>query len=414
MNNTKQKFPVKIFILAMLVGAVSCSFTSNTTGLFYVPASEALGLSRTTFSLYYSWQALATFITLMFAGKFLANHREKFSMIVILCGIGTLLSYFLYSRANSMVLFYVGATLLGVCNAFDTSLLYSLLLNNWFAKKTNFFFGLATALTSLTATFFSPKLSVLVASNYRNAYLLIGAVVAVITVIVGLFAKYSPDMVGLKPWGAEENEAQSEKKENVLTGVKFEDAKKSGSIVLGCATIFCGASLGFYTFAIPGYVGSLGYDAVVIGVVSSCYLVGGLVSRLLAGYLTDVIGVMKSLIICVAIGIIGILVLIFGAASGVAMVYVGSVLFGFGMCYSSCIPSIMTRDLYGSKDYAKIFSPISSMIWLGTMIMIPIYNAIYDLFGTYVPGMWLVIALLLISLVLLKINMAKVAKLAKD
>lgn len=131
----KGGFPVKIFICVAVISGLGIMFLTNTSGIFYVTVSEALGVTRSSFSLYYTVQCLVSMVTLFFAGQIVAKYQKKLPLIVALASFGQFCAYFLMSRAQSMAAFFVAAIILGICAAFDTQLLTGVLINNWFRKR---------------------------------------------------------------------------------------------------------------------------------------------------------------------------------------------------------------------------------------------------------------------------------------
>jgi MFS family permease len=395
----KDGFPVKIFICVAVISGLGIMFLTNTSGIFYVTVSEALGVSRSQFSLYYTVQSLTSMVTLLFAGQIVAKYQKKLPLIVALASIGQFSAYFLMSRAQSMVSFYIAALILGFCAAFDTQLLTGVLINNWFRKKTGLIFGITSALTSVCGALITPKLNAIVLSDWRLGYLTVGIGVLASVLPCTFFFKYSPALEGRRAWGELEAPTNTVTTPVANEGVPYNVALKSISFYMCVLMTFFSVAWSCFTFAIPGYVASIGYDGAVVGLCLSCYLVGGVIGKLLGGFLNDVIGTVNSLAVVAAMGTAGMLLLILVAPGSKALLFVGCVLFGVAMGTTGVHPPLITRSCFGNRDYAKIYGNISSVIWIASAVVIPFYNLFYDASGSYVSGMWLAIAAIMLCVV---------------
>lgn len=394
MKTGKQAFPVRVFLSIMIINGVLVGLLTNMQGLFYVSVAESLGVTRTQFSLYYTVQCIAAMVTLFFAGNIVTRFKEKMSLLIVGAVIIQFVGYFVFSRATNLATFFIGGAFLGFSGAFDTHLIIGVMVNNWFVKLRGFVTGFGMALSSVVAAIFSPILSPIIAENWSRGYLVLAISILVAGIPGGLLAKYSPLLEGKSAYGedTQTNPNQSE----LVTGVSQKNALKSSAFYLCCILTFFATAWASFTFAIPGYVGSIGYDAVVVGFCASCYLVGGVAGKLLCGWLKDIMGTGKSLALIIVVSVVGMLMMIFGAQN-LTVLYVSCVLYGIGYGVVGVYPPLVARECFGGKDYAKIYGNITCFIWIGSMIIIPMYNLIYDISGTYVTGMWAAIVMFILT-----------------
>ena len=88
----------------------------------------------------------------------------------------------------------------------------------------------------------------------------------------------------------------------------------------------------------------------------------------------------------------GLLMLALFAAGCLAMLHKalawpGLLLLAWGMgIYTTLLPQV-TRRVFGSREYASIWSLISTVGCAGTFVANPIWGTIYDLTGTYTLGL---------------------------
>ena len=81
-----------------------------------------------------------------------------------------------------------------------------------------------------------------------------------------------------------------------------------------------------------------------------------------------------------------------------ALVWPGLVLLAIGMgIYTTLLP-VVTRRVFGSREYASIWALITTVGCVGTFVGYPLWGTIYDLTGTYALGLVGAAALLAIAM----------------
>ncbi|BAK44959.1 MFS transporter [Eggerthella sp. YY7918] len=400
---SKEKIPLKITIALFIYGGATVALFTNTPGFFYAPVSEYLGIGRGEFSLYYTAQAAVTFVFLLFSGKIINKYHEKLKLILIAAIVSQFIGYGFFANGTALWHWYVGAVFVGAGNAFDAHLLIGILVNNWFKLKGGTILGLVFAFVSVVGAVVSPLVSTLIAvQGFRVAYACIGVCSLVLVLPTVLFLiKYQPQDCGMRPYG----EATLEERgvDNLKTsengGISHAVALKSSSFYLlyfFTYAICCWAS---FNFAMPGYAASVGFDAVHVGLASTCVMVGGIIGKLSLGVLTDKAGVCRATLIISLLGIIGMLLLVLSPSA--PLFFVGAIFFGLALSLTGVMSPAATRDVFGSKDYDTIYSNIATSTWLGTATAIPLYNFVFDFTGSYASGMIAAIVLLVAGFVCL-------------
>jgi len=396
MENKKQdSFPVLMFICVIAIGGVGLCLVANMNPLFYAAVSEALGLPRATFSLYYSVQCLFCMVALFFAGSIISKYKKLLPIFSAACYLVIGLGYLAFSRANSLTVFMICGAFMGIGVAFGGFLLVGTLINNWFFKKTGLIVGIYSACTSIVGAIISPRMAVLIASDWRAGYTAV-AIGCFIMIPFCLCIKFSPELAGRKAWGADEVE-QTEAKPVNNSGVTYNRALKSSTFYLCVLVVFLATAYANFTYAIPGHAANVGYDPATVGLVSSCYLISSIFGKLGGGWMKDRIGLVKALAVIVVLGVIGMLIMIF-VPTIKGFMLAGSFLFGIAMSITGVFPPLVVRECFGNKAYSKILSNVTTMIYVSSMTVIPVYNLFYDRTGSYVFGMCVSMCALLLCL----------------
>jgi MFS family permease len=86
-----------------------------------------------------------------------------------------------------------------------------------------------------------------------------------------------------------------------------------------------------------------------------------------------------------------VMVLIFGAAFLVllipALVWPGLILMALGLgIYTTLLP-LVTRQIFGTREYAAIWGLLATCGSVGTIVANPIWGSVYDITGSYTLGL---------------------------
>ena len=81
-----------------------------------------------------------------------------------------------------------------------------------------------------------------------------------------------------------------------------------------------------------------------------------------------------------------------------ALVYPGLLMLAFGLgIYTTLLPQI-TRQVFGSREYAAIWSLIAAAGSIGTIVATPVWGMVYDMSGSYTLGLIVAPILLMLAL----------------
>ncbi len=241
--------------------------------------------------------------------------------------------------------------------------------------------GIALAFSGLGGAIFSPMLTSLIQSvGWEKAYLL-SAVISVVLALPGLLTlHYTPEEIGLAPYGGRPRPLRQESGKADKTAPKVN--------VIGPALWFL-CFLTLFNTAItgiaqhfPGISESWGMASQVGAAMISAGMVGNIVSKLLIGVLSDKIGPFAACrtMMCTNLAALTILLLVAPRASAVAL----AAAFFYGAVYSVSATGLplLTRRLFG-ENYASAFSVVTLFTNTGSAFSLTIVGLIYDLTGGY-------------------------------
>ena len=193
-------------------------------GLYTLPVSEELGVTRGVYSYGGSWQNI---VSMILATQFARiNNKLDQRRTVILGGCCYSLGMLLFSFATNMIWVYIARSFIAAGYAFACYTCMALLINNWFAKKTGTFLGIAHMFGNVGSIIMSTVFATWIENaGWRNSmrFTAIGYAIPIILYI--LFLRSKPSDMGLKPLFFDENASVDTR---TLQGENFATGKKSG------------------------------------------------------------------------------------------------------------------------------------------------------------------------------------------
>ena len=371
-------------VVAVCCGLYSAAIglTMNCMGVFFTPLADSFGVGRGNVAVF------STIINLLggFFAPVAVKLIERFRLKPVLLAGSILVSGGLaaMSFARSVAALYCIAPVVGIGAALIGAVPITALLGSWFRLKYGLATGIALSFSGVSGAVLSPLFSSIIASaGWRTAFLVMGAIGAVITIPGVLFGVSStPEDRGLWAYGAEGPALREEP-----DPAKFAGAKKQKLLTptfWGCALFVTGGAMvtGFNSH-FPGYAGEMGLAASVGALMTSASMIGNLTGKLVLGAIADRLGEAKSCLIMFALHLAAMVLLTLLPVCPTA-VYFG-LAFCFGAIYSVMavgVPMIV-RSIYGTERYSSVYSMLNLVQNVGTAIMIAAIGYIYDFFGSY-------------------------------
>ncbi len=385
MNQTKAPKGGKIFygwiivLCCMLITGAGTGIASNCVGVFVIPVSEALGVSRAEFSLYTTFSAVATMFMAPVVGSFFQKYPFKLLMFVgSAAGASALM---LYSIASQLWHFYAIAVMNGLLLGFLNGIPVALLLSRWFMDKKGIATGIAYTGSGIAATIMVPITNGIIESmGWQAGYRTLGIIFLAVTIPTILFlVKARPEDMGLKALGAENAQSQTKAK----WGLTKNEAVRTPAYWYFCIAFMMTGFIGMGTQQhIVSYLTDIGYDSAYAASMFSlmmAVLIGG---KILLGMIYDKAGVkVGTLYICGVLIISEIL--LFMAGAGTFMVVAFSVIFGLANAIQTVSMPVLVSHFFGDLEYAAIIGRCTPFYMAGMSMGMPFSAFVYDTVGSY-------------------------------
>ena len=365
-------------------------------GRFLPTLIDVLGASTTAVSAAVSVYLLVLGLTGPIVGRLTEKYGPK---LVLICGgvIGAA-GLMLLSLTTSLWHLYALYFVVGLGMSAAGTVPVSVAIANWFTKKRGLAIGVTMAGVSVGAIAIAPLAHVLITSiGWQMAYLVLGALPLVCVVIPVLFLmKTRPGDMGLLPDGAQPGEQEAEAREAAASGSQSQGAaERSWSASMALKTLPFWLILVTFFFSGIGVAGILQHEVRILGLVgvpiaaaSVALGLTGLIGgggKIGFGFIADKMSPKLTAILCIAMQLVGIVILMFTRSTGMVWFFV--IVFGFAMGGNIAVQPLIAGHFFGTASLGTIFGWVLLAGAIGSALGPRVMGAIYDLSGSYSVGM---------------------------
>ncbi len=314
---------------------------------------------------------------------------------LILVGLALLaVGNVLYARVDQLVDAYWISSGLGLVLALCGLMINVYLISSWFESKRGLAIGLVLAGTSLGSAFF-PKLNTWMISiaDWRQAFEWLALVPLILLPIAFVVIKNGPMSAG-KPGSTE-----SAGPPRQLPGFTLRQALTSRNFWIVAVIAMCTfySILGMTTNVFI-YMSKSDYPPQVASTGVSILFIGGLVGKVLSGYLADNFG--RKLVLLTGLGLMlsgGISLLLAISQTSETALWLGLVFFGFGWGGIYTLIQLLSADLFGMRSLGKILAAINILDAAGGAAGPIVTGMLYGASGSYFLPFAVISGLLLVA-----------------
>lgn len=192
-------------------------------------------------------------------------------------------------------------------------------------------------------------------------YVIFGLIIVlIVTPLLGLLLRNFPSEIGKEAYGEKQAEV-------VKSGVDYAVAIKSPAFFALIIFALLMISVSTLNLFIPTYVTSVGFTVEQSSFVASAIMLGVTIGKVALGLINDRSGKLGVWAFSL-LGTLGFIFLLLGKTEIVLMT-LGGFLYGWAYAAVTVETALLVRTVFGSRDYAKIFSNISIALSAGGAIM---------------------------------------------
>ena len=379
-----------------MVFAITILFITASASPFAVVLKQLMTqfkAGRGEVSLSQSITNLATGVTGIFVGRSLYRHNPK--KFILFGTLVTGISSLLLSVSNTLWVFYVFSLVAGISGSFCNAIAIFSLLSKWFVRKWGVAIGIVLAGGGIGSIIIQPFVGIIDQTfSWRATYLFAGLIILIINVPLILFVlKDSPESMGLVA-----DDDKSPEVVNVLNSSQIaQSLSRSTHRAKNIQTFSYLKSSRLWLMGISFALVSVGYSAITTQEVSlitdmrvsatvaasarGITLGIGAVSALASGWLADRLISRYVVILFFLLAVGGMLVLL--QADTISKIWLFVVIYGFGAGAFGTLLPIVTKDIFGVRDFTSIFGFALVLLFAGNAIGAPLAGFMYDATGSY-------------------------------
>lgn len=363
---------------------------NNINGLFVIPVTESLGVSRGSYSLVMSLSSLMGFVSTMVSGMLFMQFGYKKLVVAGLVAASAALC-FLFGSGKNLATLGFGVAIYGLCGGLCSTAGMTKIIGDWFHKKRGLVLGLVSSATGFGGSLFCVLLTnVIQHHGWRMAYRAAGVFALVTAVLLLLTIKNRPDDLKLRPYG--EGQLPTKKRhrgghsEVNWPGFSLPELLRKPTFYLMMAvTLLSCLSMYMAFYIVVPHMQDRGLTADQAATVQSVMLLGLSVAKILSGLLCDIIGPKWVTVLCMVFGIVGMWLMADVTQMTAALIIIS--IYTMSLPLTTITVPLLTTELFGYRAHDTAVGLLLSMVSVGGMIASPVINLMYDAMGSYQPGL---------------------------
>ncbi|MGL4991747.1 MAG: conjugated bile salt MFS transporter [Sarcina sp.] len=363
-KNYKKLF---IIFICMFLQAIPFGIAQNIQPLFIPYVLKGYGFSLASFSLIFTFGAIASSIFSPFIGKLFGKMNIKVIFLggAILSGLG----FLGFGFAKNLPEFYILSAVCQIGTIAFSGLGIPYLINNWFPKSgKGAALGIAFSGGSIGNVFLQSLTSnLLMTKGYSFAYILFGIISLACSIPVILFFIKLPKAKDLDPEDSADEKDNVQKADEIpMNGPGAKAVRKNKLFwIFGIGYLLVGVAISALSTQYATYfTGSLKFSATLVGSIGSVFAFFCLFGNVVGGELFDKIGTLKTMTIAMVLQIISILALMF-CKDMFWLAFLFSIAYGLNVFSYMSAPAFMTQDLFGRKESSEILGLLSLLFAVG-------------------------------------------------
>ena len=354
----------------------------NCFSLFIIPICTQNGFSRGEFNISLTLLYCAYMVGSVMSGKLFRKYDLK--KMMLLSSILMPLLFCSLAFTSYLFVFYIVFILLGLMMPYVSFASYSVLIHDWFEKNEGTAVGIAFMGSGIGGMILNViSASLIEKSGYQFAIIALSILLAAVAIPVTIIL--------VKP---------NHENYGVDRNIKHSSAlfiPGTGKLMIIATTIGFGITIMSQTM--PPHLYDLGYSQMYAASMTSLFMGGLCLAKLVMGWLYDRLGVVKTILISCSIGIIGALSYLFGVNQFLhPTMIVGAAM---ATALGSVSYPVLARYLCKKELFASASGNASAFNFLGSSLAPFFMNYLYDITSSYSIGYVVsIVMLLLVSIII--------------
>ncbi len=376
------RLPFYYGYVIVLVSTVVMTLTFGVNysfGVFFTPLRAEFGWTKAVTSIGYSLLTFLSGFIGIFAGKFTDRFSAKMVSLCGGCFLG--LGCILLSQITAAWQFYLiyGLVVSGGIGGVWPSLTAT--VPKWFIRGRGLMIGIVASGTGLGTMIVPPLASRLILEyGWRSAYVIVGVFTLVFIVVAALFMRRDPHQMGQLLYGGDKEEQGRNRQ--VARILSYREMAHDRQMRMVCFIYFCfGFSLHTVMVHMVPHAIETGIAPETAAGLMAIAGGAGVLSKLVAGAISDRIGVRWSL----AYNFILLMVALLWLQATGSLSALRAFAFAFGCAYGGimALQSVLSADLFGLSSLGLILGSVTFIYTIGSAVGPLLSSYLFDVTRSY-------------------------------
>lgn len=377
-----------IAAVALLQTMIFGGAVNNFSSYHMIPVTEALGISRTAFSLAVSVRAVMGVICTYLSGKLIQKFGYRKATASALASAAV--AYVLFATMRAYWMLVVGCVLMGFAHGMCLMAGVSRLLNGWFYKYRGTVLGVVSAASGLGTTVMGfIQASAIETVSWRLSFAEVAGLQFFLAVLVFALVRDVPEKIGLRPFGEGDAIAAKKKASKYAWDGFFMDVlRKRPAYYLMCVCAFCsGLCILATQYIIVPFLQDCGMSVTRTSRIYGIMMFVLTFVKLFMGVLCDTIGGKRVILLCHIACAASLTMIVTLPQTDAAMVG-ALIVYDLGLPITTMMFPLLSAELFGNRSQNQYIGTIMAMTTAGNIISEPLGNAVFDWTGSYRPVFW--------------------------
>ncbi|MGI6090706.1 MAG: MFS transporter [Saccharofermentanales bacterium] len=371
-----------MFTLVAMWGA-----TYNSYSLFVTPVQESLQVSRSDIVLGVTVKGIGSILGSYLCALLL--NKIPVMKLLRLCALLLVGNIVSLSFVQNLWQYYAVLFIQAVLTVVGGFIPLSIIIHNWFEKRSALAIGLAFTGTGLGGAIFNWLGGIWIPSmGWRRTMFLFGIInLFVFLITLFLIIRATPYELGLRPYGASDHSDITEAV-GEMQGIEVREAFRSVRFWVFMSAVFLmGIATNSLFNNISPHLIDTGYSLSLAAKITSALMLFLMIGKALIGYLFDLLGLRRGALLCtlsISLGIFSAIMI--NNRIFILTLVVGA---GIGLSFNSIAYPVFSLHLFGPKNYARFSSFLQIAHGFATILNPIIVSIIFQRSHSYVPAFWI-------------------------
>ena len=355
--------------LAAFLMMMAMALTTTALSFFVVPVCDELGLGRGTFTVYYSLMTASGAVAVPVLGQVIQKRGVR--LVAAVSAVWGSLGFLAFSVSGALWMFYAAGAWMGFFGTACVSLCASVIVQQSYSgPRASGILGVVMSGSGAGGMVISLLMPGLLRElGWRWSY----RILAVFWLILGLAA------AALLRNAAENAHMQ---KAAPTDGMTRAQAFRSPLLYLLIPVSFLLSAACGIQQLLPSMLSGYGFPPEWVGVMMSFFTVALALGKIAQGVFYGRVGGVRGGMV-----VTGLFAVSFGILLFPGFAWIGLAALAVGMGTVTTLLPLLTRMIFGNREYASIWGILYSAANVGTLAATPLFGLAYDAGGSYCPAM---------------------------